>query len=91
MPTRPSALFASSAKSGVAVTWLLLASVSALGACASSSGGTDPGSSGSSGQAATACEKDTRKDVFTVGLAKQSSAVSVKIVESTPSPPSSGS
>jgi hypothetical protein len=91
MPTRFSALFGSSARTALAGTLLVMASVSALGACSSSP--TDPGSSGSSGtsgQAATACDKDTRKDVFTAGLAKQSSALSVKIVESTPSPPKKG-
>ena len=50
--------------------------------------GSDDTSSSSSGTAnQTACEKDTRKDVYIAGLAKQGGAISVKLVDSTPSPP----
>lgn len=63
---------------------LALVAAVALGAC-----GTDEGSSsgGASGGAQTACDKDGRKDVYTAGLAKQGSALSVKLLESTPAPP----
>lgn len=60
-----------------------------VAACGSDESG-EGGSSGSSGSAATACDKDTRKDVYTAGLAKQNGALSVSILESTPSPPKKG-
>ncbi len=65
-----------------------MASLSLVGACSSSDSG--EGSSGSSGSQATACEQDSRKDVYAAGIAKQSAALTVKIVESTPSPPKKG-
>jgi len=58
----------------------------------SSSDGSDTGASSGQTQA-TACEKDTRKDVYTAGIAKETSVgerLTVKIVESTPSPPKKG-
>lgn len=51
------------------------------------SGGDDGASSGG---AATACEKDTRKDVYTAGVSKQASALSVKILDAKPGPPQKG-
>ena len=65
--------------------------VGTLAACSSSSGGTvDGASSGASGSPATtsACATDTRKDVYTAGLAKQTSgALSIKLMEANPAPP----
>jgi hypothetical protein len=95
MPTRFSTFLRASAFLGQAALagTLLVGGTSALSGCTSSTGSTDPGSSGSSGtsgQTSTACDKDTRKDIYSAGLAKQSSALSVKIVESTPSPPKKG-
>lgn len=60
----------------------------ALGAaaCSSSSDG-GGGSSGTSGTT-SACATDTRKDVYTAGLAKQTAgALSVKLMEASPAPP----
>lgn len=57
-------------------------------ACSSSTG--DGGTSGTSGASSTAsaCATDTRKDVYTAGLAKQTSgALSIKLMESSPAPP----
>lgn len=71
----------------VAGAWL----VGVTPACSSSED--DSGSSGTSasgGSQDTACAKDTRKDVFTAGLSKQGAGLTVKIVESTPSPPQKG-
>lgn len=56
----------------------------ALPACGSDGASS---SSGSYGQSASACEEDTRKDVYVAGMQKQASAFSVKILESTPAPP----
>jgi hypothetical protein len=67
-----------------------LVALAALGATACSSSGDDGGSSGTSGTSGTtsACAADTRKDIYTAGLAKQSSgALSVKLMEATPAPP----
>ena len=62
----------------------------AVSAC-SSSGGSDngtSGTSGSSGTTASACAQDTRKDIYTAGLAKHTGgSLSVKAMESTPAPP----
>ena len=57
-------------------------------ACSSSTDeGGSSGTSGTSGQS-SACAADTRKDVYTAGLSKQSSgALSVKVMEATPAPP----
>ena len=65
------------------VAGLLLAS-----ACSSEE--PDSGSSSGGVGQSTGCAQDTRKDVYTAGLAKQNDAVSVKIVDSTPSPPKKG-
>jgi hypothetical protein len=59
-----------------------------VSACSSEAEGGGSSSGGSSGS--TACAQDTRKDVYTAGLAKQNDALSVKIVEATPSPPKKG-
>jgi len=65
------------------------AHVSLATACSSSDG--DAGTSrGTSGGGATACERDTRKDIYTAGLTKQNAGLTVKIVESMPSPPTKG-
>lgn len=61
----------------------LLAAVLGLAGCGSDE--TTGTTGGTANQ--TACEKDTRKDVYIAGLAKQSGAISVKLVDSTPSPP----
>jgi hypothetical protein len=64
----------------------------ALAACSSSSGG-DDGTSGSTsgasgGTTSAACAQDTRKDIYTAGLAKQTpGALSIKLMEATPAPP----
>lgn len=57
--------------------------VAALVACSSD------GNAGS-GTGATACEKDTRKDVYVSGLSKSAASLSVRIVEATPGPPVKG-
>ena len=57
--------------------------------CLLACGGGEP-EGGSSGGSGTACERDTRKDIYAAGLAKQNAALSVKIVSSTPSPPVKG-
>lgn len=64
--------------------------LSLAGGCSSSSD--DTGSSGGSSGAlqSTACSQDTRKDVYTAGLSKKNDALTVMIVESTPSPPKKG-
>ncbi len=51
-------------------------------------GDEDPGSSSSSssGGNATACERDTRKDVYAAGLAKTGASVTVKILDAQPAP-----
>lgn len=51
----------------------------------------DTSSSSSSGAApATGCAADTRKDVFTKGLAKPAGTLSVKMMDAAPAPPSKG-
>jgi hypothetical protein len=67
-----------------------LSGVLAVVAACSSSESDNGGSSGSSGFSSTACEKDSRKDIYTPGLAKQAAGLTVKIMESTPSPPKKG-
>jgi len=65
---------------------LLLVTV-AVTACSSSDDGGSSGTSGTSGTTG-ACATDTRKDIYTAGLAKQTSgALSVKLMEATPAPP----
>lgn len=71
-------------------TFVAVGSASLVAACSSSDASTSSSSSGSSGFQSTACEKDTRKDIYTAGLAKQSAGLTVKIVESNPSPPKKG-
>jgi len=62
-------------------------------ACSSSDDGGSSGTSGTSGTSGasgttSACATDTRKDVYTAGLAKQTAgALSVKLMEATPAPP----
>jgi hypothetical protein len=61
----------------------------AAAACSSSDDGSSS-SSGASGTSGTtgACATDTRKDIYTAGLAKQTSgALSVKLMQATPAPP----
>jgi hypothetical protein len=70
--------------------FVLLAGAMLVGACTSDEHEHEGSSGSSSGGPSTSCEKDTRKDVYTAGLAKQTGALSVKIVESTPSPPTKG-
>jgi len=66
---------------------LTLAAVS-LVAC-----GTDkedsPGSS-SGGGGKGACATDSRKDIYTAGLSKQGTGLTVKVMDATPAPPSKG-
>jgi hypothetical protein len=55
-----------------------------LAACSSSTG--DGGTSGSG--TTSACATDDRKDIYTAGLAKQTSgALSVKLMDASPAPP----
>lgn len=69
--------------------FLLLASLAvAASACGDDDHG-DHGSSGGGGNA-TACEKDTRKDLYTAGLSKQAGDLTVKIMDATPAPPTKG-
>jgi hypothetical protein len=63
-----------------------LAAVAALVACSSSSEESSDG--GTSGTTQNACATDTRQDVYTAGLAKQTpGALSVKLMTATPAPP----
>lgn len=57
-----------------------------LSACSSDGGST---SSTSSGQT-TACDADTRKDVYTSGLTKTAGTYQVKLLEAKPGPPQKG-
>lgn len=67
----------------------------AIAATACSSSGNDGGGSGTGGASgavttmSTACAADNRKDIYTAGLAKQTStgALSIKLMEATPAPP----
>jgi len=69
-----------------------LAGIAALApACSSSSGG-DGSTGGTSGAVTTmsaACMADTRKDIYTAGLTKQtaSGALSIELMNATPAPP----
>lgn len=66
----------------------LAATTVVVTACSSSS--ENAGSSGASGSAGStsACATDARKDIYTAGLAKQTSgALSVKLMAATPAPP----
>jgi hypothetical protein len=64
---------------------LLSTGLLALAACTSSAGGGES-TSGSTGS--SACDLDTRKDIYVAGLSKTTpGALRVKIVESTPAPP----
>jgi hypothetical protein len=69
---------------------LALAGLLAVAATACSSSDDGGGSSGTSSTSGTAsaCATDTRKDVYTAGLAKQTSgALSVKLMQASPAPP----
>ena len=64
----------------------------ALVATACSSGGSDGNTGGTSGAVtttSTACAADNRKDIYTAGLAKETStgALSIKLMNATPAPP----
>jgi hypothetical protein len=72
-------------RSGLALAFVSIACLA--GGCSSSDG--DDGSGGTA-PAQTACDKDTRKDIYTAGLSKQASALSVKIVDSSPAAPAKG-
>ncbi|MBX3192704.1 MAG: FixH family protein [Labilithrix sp.] len=63
-----------------------LFTVAALALALSGCSSEDPGASSGGGRQ-TACEKDTRKDIYVAGLSKQNAGLSVKLVESTPAPP----
>ena len=80
--------FARSPATLAAVLVLVLALVLAaagVAACSTNDGGSEPGPSGST---TSACAQDTRKDVYTAGLSKQTAAaLSVKIMSATPAPP----
>lgn len=66
-----------------ALTAIALAGIVLLAAC-----GSDETTSSTSGTAnQTACQKDTRKDIYVAGLAKAGGAINVKIMDSTPAPP----
>lgn len=77
---------AAGARVAVVASFLLVA---ACGGSTDSDGGSS-GTSASGGFQNTACDKDNRKDIYTAGLAKQSAGLTVKIVESDPSPPKKG-
>ncbi|MDB4934293.1 MAG: hypothetical protein JWP87_1265 [Labilithrix sp.] len=75
----------------LATRFVVLAGLAILaGACSSSDDGTS-GTSGASGTTGTtsACATDARKDVYTAGLAKQTTpgALSVKLMAASPAPP----
>lgn len=57
-------------------------------ACVPACGNDDTGSStsSSSGGNATACERDTRKDVYAAGLSKTGAAMTVKLLDAQPAP-----
>ncbi len=61
--------------------------LSFLAACGDDSGGTSSSTSSGGG---TACDRDTRKDVYAAGMAKTGAGVTVKILDAQPSPPSKG-
>lgn len=65
----------------------VLASAAVVLAACSSDESSSSSSSSSSGTPQTACQKDTRKDIYTAGMTKKASTVSVQIVDATPSPP----
>ena len=66
---------------------LPVAAAALVVACSSSEGGSDPAAT-SGGAATSACAQDTRKDVYTAGLSKQTaSATTVKVMSATPAPP----
>jgi hypothetical protein len=53
--------------------------------------GSDEGeSSGSSSTTGGACASDSRKDVYTAGMARPAGGLSVKIMQAAPSPPAKG-
>ncbi len=71
----------------------IVAAVAVLAsACSSSSGSGDGNTGGTSGASTTmssACMADTRKDIYTAGLTKQtaSGALSIELMNATPAPP----
>jgi len=69
----------------------IVAAVAVLApACSSSSGdGNTGGTSGASTTMSAACMADTRKDIYTAGLTKQtaSGALSIELMNATPAPP----
>lgn len=67
---------------------LVVATV-AVTACSGGDDGASPGTSGTAVSSGTtsACATDTRKDIYTAGLAKTSGALSVKLMDATPAPP----
>lgn len=69
---------------------LFVACVSSVTVACSSS---DPAPSGSSGPGGgpTACESDTRKDVYVAGLSRAATDVTVKLVDAKPAPLVKGS
>lgn len=68
--------------------YVLALAVATIAVTACSSSGDDAGSSSGSTATTSACATDTRKDIYTAGLAKQTSgALSVKLMDATPAPP----
>lgn len=58
---------------------------------ATACGGDDDTTTSSSGSApAGGCAADSRKDIYTAGLAKPAGGLSVKLVQATPAPPAKG-
>ena len=65
----------------------LVLSAASLVACSSEH---DEHTPSSSGGAASACERDSRKDTYAAGLAKTSDGVTVKLADAQPAPPRKG-
>jgi hypothetical protein len=65
---------------------MIVVASAALSACSSDDGGSGPSGSGP----ATGCAADTRKDIYTAGIAKPAGDLSVKLLESKPGPPIKG-
>jgi len=61
-----------------------------LAACGGGDDATQPSTTSGATAISTACAADTRKDVYVAGLTKPAGALSVKLMDASPSPPSTG-
>lgn len=68
----------------------LVVSALLLSACSGGDSGSSSGGDAGASGGATACDRDTRKDVYAAGLTKAGATFTVKILDAQPAPPVKG-